>query len=165
MTWTKLGDEFGREAWYLSDAAWRLHVEALMWSNAHLLDLVVSKDDVRRFGKNDDPLTISELVDEGWWQDVGHAWFVGCKFADWQEDKVVVERRRDDAAERKRRNRLHQAGDHSRCTDKCPNVTRDETRDGTRSPGSGRDGTGRDKQVPPGRWKPTSSDPWGIEAS
>lgn len=165
MTWTKLGDEFGREAWKLSDAAWRLHVEALMWSNTHLLDLVIAKEDVRRFGKNDDPLTISELVDEGWWQDVGDSWFVGCRFADWQEDRTVVEKRRDDAAERKRRARLHQAGDHSRCTDRCPNVTRDSPRDGTRSTGSGRDGTGRDKEVPPGEWKLSSPDPWGIEAS
>jgi hypothetical protein len=29
--WTKLGDEFGDATWNLSDAAFRTHVEALMW--------------------------------------------------------------------------------------------------------------------------------------
>ncbi len=33
MTWTKLGDEFGDECWTLSDAAYRLHVDGLVWSN------------------------------------------------------------------------------------------------------------------------------------
>ncbi len=33
MTWTKLGDEFTDETWTVSDAAYRLHVDGLVWSN------------------------------------------------------------------------------------------------------------------------------------
>ena len=33
MTWTKLSDDFGDDCWELSDAAYRLHVEGLLWSN------------------------------------------------------------------------------------------------------------------------------------
>ena len=38
MTWTKLGDEYGGECWELSDAAFRLHIEGLVWSNGKALD-------------------------------------------------------------------------------------------------------------------------------
>src|SRR4051794_23470403 len=127
-----LGDEFSREAWPLSDAAWRLHVEALIYSNGFLLDLMIPKVDVRRFGKNDDAATIEELVAAGWWQDVGDAWWIGCRHSEWQLERAVIEKRRAEATKRKRRSRLHQAGDHSLCTNNCSSVTRDETRDGRR---------------------------------
>lgn len=38
MTWTKLGDEFADECWTLTDAAFRLHTEGLLWSNRMLTD-------------------------------------------------------------------------------------------------------------------------------
>ena len=47
--WTKLGDEFSDEAWNLSDAAFRTHVEALMWSNRLGLDGMIPKRHFRKF--------------------------------------------------------------------------------------------------------------------
>jgi len=69
VTWTKLSDDFADDCWTLSDAAFRLHVEGLTWSNRKLLDLRLAKDDVRRFAKH--PEVATELVASGWWTDRG----------------------------------------------------------------------------------------------
>ena len=68
MTWTKLSDDFTDDTWTLSDQAYRLHSDGLIWSNRKLLDLRIPKDDIRRF-KN--PEAIVELVTGGWWKDEG----------------------------------------------------------------------------------------------
>lgn len=118
MTWTKLGDEFLDAAYDLSDMAFRLHVEALMYSNRRLLDLVVPKREVRRFTGSDDlDAAVSELVESGWWQDAGDSWWIGCRFAHWQQDRVQVENKRKGWAERQRRQRRHRLDDHSLCID------------------------------------------------
>ncbi|MGH3779588.1 MAG: hypothetical protein ACRDRO_02880 [Pseudonocardiaceae bacterium] len=145
MTWTKLGDEFSDETVDLTDAAFRVHVEALVWSNRKLADLVIPKKLLPRITATDDPYTAAEeLVAAGWWQDCGQTYYAGCRFADWQMDRAVIDHRREQQAERMRRHRLHKSGDHSMCTDKCE-VTRHATSHATRSPGSGRDGSGNPK--------------------
>lgn len=142
MSWTKLGDEFSDEAQDLSNAAFRTHVEALLWSNRRLLDLVIPKRDLKRFAEAPDPGDAAEeLVAAGWWQDAGDSWYVGVHFAEWQQESVVIEHKRKLATERQRRHRLHEAGDHTTCTGAC-SVTRDVTRESSRDPG--RDGTGRE---------------------
>ncbi len=65
MSWTKLSDDFTDDCWSLSDAAFRLHVEGLCWSNRKLLDLVLDAADVRRFAKH--PEAVEELLAVGWW--------------------------------------------------------------------------------------------------
>lgn len=148
MTWTKLGDEFGDETIELSDAAFRAHVEALVWSNRKLADLIIPKSLLARVTATSDPFAAAEeLVSTGWWQDIGPAYYAGCRFADWQMDRSVIESKREQQAERVRRHRRHKVGDHSLCTDHCSVTqaeTRYRTRDGTRFPGTGRvrDGTG-----------------------
>ncbi len=67
MTWTKLSDDFSDDCWTLSDAAFRLHVEGLVWNSRKLLDLHLSREDVRRFAKH--PEAVTELVDGGWWRE------------------------------------------------------------------------------------------------
>lgn len=69
MTWTKLSDDFTDDCWTLSDAAYRLHSDALVWSNRKLLDCVIPKEDVPRFAKR--PEAIQELLDGGYWSDAG----------------------------------------------------------------------------------------------
>jgi len=69
MTWTKLSDDFTDDCWTLTDSAYRLHTDGLVWSNRKLLDLMIPKDEVRRFAKNAD--AIPELIDGGWWTDHG----------------------------------------------------------------------------------------------
>jgi len=56
VTWTKISDDFADDCWTLSDAAFRLHVEGLTWSN-------------RKFAKH--PEVATELVASGWWTDRG----------------------------------------------------------------------------------------------
>jgi hypothetical protein len=151
MTWTKLGDEFPAEARELTDAELRTHVEALCWSSLRLLDLRIPKRDVRRFAESPAaPEAVEGLTAKGWWKDLGDEWDISLKFAEWQEERVVVDKRREDAAARKRRSRLHRAGDHSLCIPggTCPHVTRDSTRDSTR------DGTRRRGRVGSGPTDP-----------
>lgn len=68
MTWTKLSDDFSDDCWTLSDAALRLHVEGLNWSNRKLLDVRIPRDDVRKFKR---PEALPELLDGGWWREDG----------------------------------------------------------------------------------------------
>jgi hypothetical protein len=65
MTWTKLSDDYSDDCWTLSDAAFRLHTEALVWSNRKLLECVIPKDDLVRFSRC--PNAAEELVAFGWW--------------------------------------------------------------------------------------------------
>lgn len=69
MTWTKLGDEFTDECWTLTDAAFRLHVEGLVWSNRKGTDGQLAKDEMRRWARH--PEAAEELVAIGWWVDRG----------------------------------------------------------------------------------------------
>jgi hypothetical protein len=69
MTWTKLGDEFADECWTLSDSAFRLHAEGLLWSNRMLTDGQLAKEDMQRWARH--PEAAEELVDVGWWKDCG----------------------------------------------------------------------------------------------
>lgn len=142
MTWTKLGDEYPAAARELTDAEFRTHVEALCWSAFRLLDLRIPKAEVRRFAESPDAEgAVKGLAVKGWWEDLGDSWYIGGRFAEWQIERVVAEKRRNDDALRQRRRRMHKAGDHSLClVGNCAAVTRDDMRDVTRA--HGRDGTG-----------------------
>jgi hypothetical protein len=72
MTWTKLSDDYSEECWTLSDAAFRLHVEMLNYSNRRLLDCAIPKDEMRLFAKH--PEAIDELVSTGYCTDEGAVW-------------------------------------------------------------------------------------------
>lgn len=74
MTWTKLSDDFTDDTWALSDAAFRLHTEGLVWSNRKLLDLRLPKEDVRRFSKH--PEAAAELLAGEWWVEDGDVYVI-----------------------------------------------------------------------------------------
>lgn len=86
MTWTKLSDDFADDTWTLSDAAFRLHVEALLWSNRKLLNCRIPKDDIRRFKAE---IALPELLSCGWWKDAGDH-FQLVHHATYQRDKDDV---------------------------------------------------------------------------
>lgn len=86
MTWAKLSDDYGDDCWTLSDAAFRLHTEALVWSGRKLLDCRIPKDDVRRFAKHPD--AAAELLAVGWWTDDGQVYVI--------RHHAVYQRRRAD---------------------------------------------------------------------
>ena len=134
MSWTKFGDEYPAEACDLTDAEWRTHGEALMWSNHHLLDLHIPKKHVKRFAETDADIAVvvSGLVARKWWRDDGATWFIGLRHPEWQRDadEVLAVRARD--AARQKRHRRHRAGDHALCTpDTCEDAPshRDMPRD------------------------------------
>jgi len=150
VTWTKLGDEYSDEARDLTDAEYRTHTDALIWSNRRGLDLLIPKRDLRKFAESPDvEAAVEGLVAKDWWADEGDRWNVGLRFAEWQLERVVVVQRKEANALRVRRSRLHKAGDHSICiAGNCLAVTRDvmhyETRDDMRNETHypGRDGSG-----------------------
>jgi hypothetical protein len=146
MTWTKLGDEYPPETAELSDAAFRLHTLALGWSNWRLLDLTVPARDLRKFAFIESKLVdvaIEELIAAGWWQRTDDGYWIGCRFAEWQQDRVQIEHRRERKAQDQRRRRRHLLDDHSLCLpDRCP-VLSPGDRTGDRRGDPGRVGTGR----------------------
>lgn len=74
MTWTKLDDEFDEDTADLSDAAFRLHVNAIVRSNRRLLDGRIPKVIVGSLVPKLRPAAIAELVAGGWWRDEGTAY-------------------------------------------------------------------------------------------
>jgi hypothetical protein len=125
MSWTKLGDSFTDDALSLTDQAWRLHVEALIYSNRRLLDLSIPKREVVRFaGIEDIDTAIKELVQSGWWTDAGNTWWIGCRWPEWQQDRSQVEHRRAQLSLAQRRRRRHTVDDHSLCLPgRCPDAS------------------------------------------
>lgn len=87
MTWTKLSDDYSDDTWRLSDAAFRLHTEALVWNNRKLLDCLIPKDDLRRFAKNPEP--VQELLAGEFWQDAGDSYLL-IHHAQYQRDRSAV---------------------------------------------------------------------------
>ena len=124
MTWTKLGAEWPDEARHLDHEQYRLHVDATCYSNRRGLDLLLPKDDVRRFAEVAEPdKVIARLVRDGWWQDRGGYWWIGCRFPEWQRTREQVDARREVNNRAQQRKRLHDKGDHSLCLPRtCPLV-------------------------------------------
>jgi hypothetical protein len=87
MTWTKLSDDFSDDCWELSDAAVRLHMEGLVWSNRKLLDLRLVKADMIRWAKR--PAAADELVAAGWWKDADDHYVI-VHHAIYQRDREAV---------------------------------------------------------------------------
>lgn len=68
MTWTKLSDDFGDSCAGLSDAAFRSHVEALIWTMRREGGGYIASRDVKRFAESPHAeMAVAELVACGWW--------------------------------------------------------------------------------------------------
>lgn len=86
MTWSKLSDDFTDDTWYLSDVAFRLHVEGICWSNRKLLDMQIPKDDASKFKG----ITgLPELLDKGYWSEQ-HDSFLILHHSDYQRTREAV---------------------------------------------------------------------------
>lgn len=146
MTWTKLSDDFAVDARVLSDAAFRTHVEGLLWAMARETGGYVDGRDVKRFAETDQrDDAVQELVDHGFWRRVPDGFQIAHHMQHQPEPEVLAARRASDA-ERQARRRRKAAG----LADPTPLVSRrDSPRDDPRDPGrvgSGRDGTGAREQ-------------------
>lgn len=151
MTWTRLSDGFADSpaVLALSDAAFRSHVTALIWSNRHLTDGVIPSSATRMLGA--ERAIVAELIAAGLWTDAGTDYRL-----DWsdQEPAQTVKERRDANAKKNRefreRGRRHATGDHSMCRF-C-----DAVRDQSRAPSRDESVTPHDR---PTRPDPTRPDP------
>ena len=106
MTMVRLGTELPHECREISDAAFRLVIEAWCWSVSRQLDDIVPKRDIRRFAETSSDLRdiTGELVDAGMWLDLGDAYDIGHRFR-WQWTRAQVDKHRTREREKKRRQR------------------------------------------------------------
>ena len=131
MGFAMVGAELAYQGAELSDAAWRTHVEALIWSRQRMLDGKIPKRDLPRFAYSTATgPAVAELVAHEWWQDCGDHWLLVFGF-EWQSTKKQIEQRREADRVRQARRRAHQTGDHSQCDSRCHAVTPDVTPDVT----------------------------------
>lgn len=129
MTWTKLGDEYADHCWKLSDAAFRLHTDGLVWSNRRHLDGILSKSDMRRWAKT--PEAVSELLGYGFWADEGDHYRIVYHLG-WQ--RTAEQWLRQSEA-----NKANRAKGKTRPVKKRPNESSDDLSDE-------RDRTGQDRK-------------------
>ncbi len=143
MSWSKLSDDFSDDCWALSDAAFRLHVEGLIWSNRKLLDLHLPKADVRRFAK--DPDAVAELLEVGWWSEDGDEYVIR-HHAQYQRSREAVLKQQE-ANERNGRKGGRPRG---KPREQAPRLDRGETQsvsDSLSDSRTERDRTGQDRSV------------------
>jgi hypothetical protein len=90
VTFTKLGDQYPDFASGLSDAAFRTHTEALVWSNRRGLNLIIPKNDLYRFAETRNvDAAVAELLRAGWWRDTATGYDIGMRFPDWNSRRNV----------------------------------------------------------------------------
>ncbi len=141
MTWLKLSDDFSDECARvgLSDAAFRTHVEGLLWTMRRETDGVLDRLDVRRLAETRDAdAAIAELVAAGFWTAHGDHWRIHHHMQH-QPESDVISKRRENTADRVRRHRRKHAGlpKESNGNAVTHPVTERVTRDGTGRVGSG----------------------------
>lgn len=147
MTWTKLGAEFSDDCAEvdLSDAAYRTHVEAIQYLyNIKATSCRFSKRSVRRFATSENSAAaIKELLDQGWWIDLGTRYEV-VHHADVVRESLeaqTAKKERDKKAQQARRDR--KAKDEANAPS-TPNVSADviaDTRQTDRQTSSYKGGT------------------------
>jgi len=141
MTWTKLSDDFGDQCASLSDAAFRTHVEALIWTMRRETGGYLSTRDVTRLAESlHSDMAAAELVQAGYWSIENDGYRVVHHMEHQPEIEVIAARRRNDA-ERQRRKRYKAA----RVENGEQSSRRDTRRDDPRDPG--RVGSGREKRT------------------
>jgi hypothetical protein len=155
MTWSKFSDDFGDDCWELSDAAFRLHVEGLVWSCRKLLDLRLAKADLVRWAKR--PAAADELVAAGWWRDEGDHYAV-IHHAAYQRSREAVLKQQEANQKNGRR-----GGRPPR--EQASELKPAETESGSGSLGESkteRDRTGqdRDKELEPAESESVSANSW-----
>ena len=128
MTWAKIDDNMtdGPDLLGLSRSDRLVYVEALVWCCRHLTDGAIARHALRRLTDADAPeASAAALVEAGLWEVTDAGWRI-VDFHKTQRSREEIEKQRAATYERQkaylRRGRLHKAGDHSECTDRCPQV-------------------------------------------
>jgi len=92
----------------LSDTAFRLHVAGILYCNRYLTDGLIAADEVPRLVRRYKRTSLVELVERGIWTSVLDGAYAIHDYLDWNDSRAQVEKRRADAAERKRRHKERQ---------------------------------------------------------
>lgn len=134
MTWSKFGTEFRDECGEaaLSDAAFRTHVEAVMYLyGVESMELRVQRRQIRKWAGSDDfEAAIVELVRVGFWEADGDGWRVIHHAGVFRASLGYQLRERERSKEAKRR--PPRAGTREGTRAGTREVTREGTRAGTR---------------------------------
>lgn len=110
MTWTKLSDDFSDQCHALSDAAFRTHVEALVWIMRRETGGYIDAREVKRFAESPHAeAAVDELVSVGWWSFERQGYRVHHHM-EHQPEPDVIAKRREDTAHRVRKHRRKKAG-------------------------------------------------------
>jgi hypothetical protein len=110
VTWTKLSDDFSDECHSLSDAAFRSHIEGLIWTMRRETDGYITPHDVKRFAESPHAqMAVDELVACGWWEIDGQGYRIRHHM-EHQPEPDLIARRREQTAERQKRFRRKKAG-------------------------------------------------------
>ena len=148
MTWLKLSDDFGDECAQadLSDAAFRTHVEGLLWTMRRESAGRLKDRDIRRFAESTEAdRAVAELLKVGFWLDTGDGYVIEHHM-EVQAQPEDLKRQRLVAAERQRRAREKKtkaALESTRVDPSRRDDTRDVTRDTQGDPGLGWSGLDR----------------------
>lgn len=110
MTWTKLSDDFSDECHTLSDAAFRTHVEALIWVMRRETGGHIDSRDLKRFAESPHAdMAVTELVACGWWSVEAQGYRVNHHM-EHQPEPDLIAKRRELTAQRVKKHRRKKAG-------------------------------------------------------
>ncbi len=137
MTWTKLSDDFTDDCDGLSDRAFRLHVEGLVWSNRKLLDCRLPKDRLHRYTRH--PESVAELLAAGWWTEDGAEYVIRHHAVYQQTREAVLRQQEANRQNGAKGGRPRKPGREQALSSETESVS-DSPSDST----THRDGTGRD---------------------
>jgi hypothetical protein len=130
MTWTKLGAEFGTDPDLLAlpRGVRLLHVEALVWCNAHGTDGRIPAHMLARLTDESDPeAAAAMLADCGKWRMTATGWEISAFLADQLSAAEVAERNEQNRI-RTNRWRNHREGRHHLCLPEKCDAARDAAR-------------------------------------
>ena len=137
MTWLKLADEFAKECRRarISDAAFRIHVEALCFAMDDENGGVIYKDDLLSISRVADPLVaVEELCDSSFWERISESKWQILHQMEHQPDVETLTARRKLATARQARKRRKAAGLEVPEPRKGSLYPRDKGRDNPRDP-------------------------------
>jgi hypothetical protein len=112
VTWLKVSDDFGDDCARagLSDAAFRTHIEGLVWAMRRETGGYLDDLDIRRAIETENAAaSIAELLAVGFWVRERRGYRIAHTM-DHQVEPDVIARRRKLATDRKRRQRRRSAG-------------------------------------------------------
>jgi hypothetical protein len=151
MTWTKLPAEFGSDPLLLGlpRGARLLHVEALVWCNAHGTDGHLPAHMLSRITDEPEPKEAAALlVDAGKWEMTANGWRI-VGFLEDQLSAAKVAELREQSRTRQERWRNHVNGNHAGCNPKrcsaAPNTAPNGVSDGGTVPTVPTDRSDRNK--------------------